>query len=133
MSQPAPPVSSAGLGRLILYTRDIAATTEFYGALFGYEAVTREGDRIVELRPEGSGIPLLLHPAAKGQRSGQSLVKLVFDVADVPAFVARAAERGFAFGPVHEGGGYAFANTKDPSGNSVSVSSRAWAVGDAPG
>ncbi|NDV02136.1 VOC family protein [Pseudoroseicyclus sp. CLL3-39] len=122
-----------GVGRLLLYVRDIAATTDFYARLFGYEAVTQARDRIVELRPAGPGLPLLLHPAAKGQRSGQAQVKLVFDVEDVPGFVAAAAERGIPFGTVHDAGGYLFANARDPAGNSVSVSGRAHAGQEAGG
>ena len=38
----------------------------------------------------------------------------------------RAAAQGLAFGAIHKGDGYAFANAKDPAGNPVSVSSRAY-------
>jgi len=96
----------------------------FYSGFFGFTAVQRSGDRIVELRPNGGGISILLHPAAKGQKEGQALVKLVFDVEDVPEFLRLAPERGLIFGPIHQANGYVFANAKDPSGNSVSVSSR---------
>ncbi len=119
---------TAPLGRLVLYTRTADETAAFYCRHFGYQTVRHPGDRIVELRPPGAGAALLLHPASKGQRAGQSLVKLVFDVADVPAFCAEAEARGLAFGPVHRADGYAFANAKDPSGNSVQVSSRAFAA-----
>ena len=66
----------------------------------------------------------MLHPTGKGRKMGQTLVKLVFDVEDVPAFCARALEQGLAFGPIHQADGYCFPNAKDPTGNSVSVSSR---------
>ena len=49
-------------------------------------------------------------------------VKLVFDVQDVGAFAAANP----AYGKVHKVPGYEFANAKDPSGNSVQVSSRAF-------
>jgi len=101
---------------------------EFYCRHFGFEEVRIEGDRIVELRPQAAGASILLHSAAKGQKEGQSLVKLVFDVMDVPTFCAEAKERGLVFGPVHDADGYSFANAKDPSNNSVSVSSRAFAT-----
>ena len=39
---------------------------------------------------------------------------------------ARAAEQGLDFGAIHKGDGYLFANARDPAGNSVSVSSRAF-------
>lgn len=113
------------LGRIIIYTKKTDAMVDFYCRHFGYAARRRDGDRIVELIPHGQGAALMLHPAAKGQKEGQSLVKLVFDVADVDAFCHAARDNGLEFGTIHRADGYAFANTKDPSNNSVSVSSRA--------
>ncbi|MEM7428393.1 MAG: VOC family protein [Pseudomonadota bacterium] len=115
------------LGRLIIYTRRMPEMAEFYSRHFGYQVAQLDGDRIVELRPQGPGAAIMLHPAGKRQKQGQSLVKLVFDVEDVEAFRRAAAELGLQFGPVHRADGYVFANAKDPSGNSVSVSSRAFA------
>jgi len=114
------------LGRLIIYTAKRAEMVNFYSRHFGFEEVPQHGDRITELVPRGGGCSLLLHAAAKGQRQGQSLVKLVFDVKDVPAFCKEAEGRGLVFGPVHRADGYQFANAKDPSGNSISVSGRAF-------
>ncbi|SFA72749.1 Glyoxalase/Bleomycin resistance protein/Dioxygenase superfamily protein [Poseidonocella pacifica] len=116
----------AQLGRLILYTKRTEEMIAFYKRHFGYEAHRREGDRLVELIPKGPGLPLLLHPAAKGQKEGQSLIKLVFDVKDVAAFCAAAKAEGLLFGPIHHADGYSFANAKDPSNNSISVSERAF-------
>lgn len=118
---------TASLGRLVLYTHDPDAMAAFYGRHFGYVAQRRDGDRIVELRPPGAGMALLLHPAAKGQKVGQAQVKLVFDIRDVAAFVATARVQGLVFGSLHHGDGYSFANAKDPAGNSIAVSSRAFA------
>ena len=120
---------TASLGRLVLYTRQMPEMVAFYRDHFGYSERRREGDRITELVPPGDGAALLLHPAAKGQRAGQAQVKLVFDVEDVPAFMDKAAKDGLVFGPLHDGGGYLFANTKDPSGNSVQISSRLHVLG----
>ncbi|WP_425248535.1 VOC family protein [Chelativorans salis] len=99
--------------------------------VFRLRSRAANGDRIVELRPNGDGISILLYPAAKGQKEGQALVKLVFDVEDVPEFLRLASDKGLVFGPIHQADGYVFANAKDPSGNSVSVSSRAFM--DRPG
>ncbi|MGJ3231956.1 MAG: VOC family protein [Oceanicaulis sp.] len=118
---------AVSLGRIILYTKRIDELAAFYSRHFGFEIIRREGDRIVELRPEGEGAAILLHPLAKGRKEGQSLVKLVFDVEDVAGFRETAAQAGLAFGPMHDGGGYVFANAKDPAGNPVSISSRAFA------
>lgn len=115
------------LGRIIIYTSKTEAMVQFYCRYFGFEVHPRDNDRIVELRAVRNGISILLHPAAKGQKMGQSLIKMVFDVADVDAFCRDAKARGLAFGPIHHADGYAFANAKDPASNSVSVSSRAFA------
>jgi hypothetical protein len=89
------------------------------------EAITRDSDRIVELRARAGGLTLLLHPAGKGQRQGQSLVKLLFDVEDVEACCDELIRRGLQVGPILEAEGYQFANAKDPSKNAISISSRA--------
>ena len=115
------------LGRIILYTRHIPEMTKVYSTCFGFSVLNLPGDRIVELRPAEGGAAILLHPAGKGQRQGQASVKLVFDVEDVATFCAKAAQNGLVLGPIHQADGYSFANTKDPSNNSVSVSSRAFA------
>ncbi len=114
-----PPLSS-----LILYTAKPDEMVAFYQTHFGYRARQLEGDRIIELQPPDGGVPLLLHPAAKGMRQGQAAVKLVFACIDVEEFCAKAQRRGLQFGKVHQADGYVFANAKDPSGNSVSVSGR---------
>ncbi len=70
----------------------------------------------------------MLHPAAKSKKKGQTSVKLVFDVEDVPAFCERCKRHGLEFGPLHQAVGYVFANAMDPSKNPISVSSRAYRV-----
>jgi len=118
-----PPV----LGRILLYVHDVETVAEFYARHFGFRIYRTPGDRIVELeRPGGTGPNIMLHPLGRGRKGGQTIAKLVFDVPDVEAFCARAAAQGLAFGAIHKGDGYAFANAKDPAGNSVSVSSRAF-------
>ena len=117
---------AASLGRLVIYTSKIDQMAEFYAKHFGFSVLRADDDRIVELRAHNSGMALLLHPAAAKQKEGQVLVKLVFDVEDVPAFCEAARANGLDFGKVHEAGGYKFANAKDPSKNSIQVSSRAF-------
>ena len=112
------------LARLTLYTRKMGEMVAFYGHHFGYTAWGAPDDRIVELRPPGAGVVLNLHPMAKGQKPGQVLVKLGFEVDDVEAFVAHAAKNGLIFGKPFKGDGYLFANARDPAGNSISVTSR---------
>jgi predicted enzyme related to lactoylglutathione lyase len=114
------------LGRLVLYVRDVEATIAFYEKHFGYNAQRLDGDRIIELIAPDGGTNLMIHPAAKSQKMGQLLVKLVFDVRDVEAFCAENRAKGLEFGSIHQAEGYQFANAKDPSGNSISVSNRAF-------
>ena len=114
------------LGRLVVYTRRIDEMAEFYSRFFGFSVVRLENDRIVELSPKNGGMTILLHPAAAKQKEGQVLVKLVFDVEDVPAFCKAAEANGLVFGKIHEAAGYSFANAKDPAKNSIQVSSRAF-------
>lgn len=68
----------------------------------------------------------MIHPAGKGQKSGQSLVKLVLDVKDVAGFCADCKKDGLLFSFLHQADGYVFANARDPAGNAISVSSRAY-------
>jgi hypothetical protein len=119
-------MTSPPLNRVTLYSKRIPEMAAFYALHFGYVALETPGDRLVELRPPGPGLIIQLHPARKGQKQGQSLVKLVFDVEDVPAFCQAARKKGLAFGTLQKGGGYVFANAKDPSGNPISVSGRAF-------
>lgn len=110
------------LGRLVIYAKDVEAMVVFYTETFGFEVLRDPADRIVELRHPDGGATINLHKAAKSQKMGQVLVKLTFDVREVEAFVAQHP----AFGPIHRVPGYEFSNGKDPSGNNVQVSSRAF-------
>lgn len=114
------------LNRLILYARDVEGTVAFYEKHFGFQVLRLPGDRIVELVAPGGGANIMVHAAAKGVKTGQVTVKLVFDVDDVPAFCEKSAGNGLMFGAVHGADGYDYANAKDPCGNNIQVSSRAF-------
>ncbi len=114
------------LNRIVLYARDVEATVAFYEKHFGFEALRSPGDRIVELQARGGGANIMVHAAAKSVKTGQVTVKLVFDVEDVSRFREESARNGLSFGPAHRANGYAFANAKDPCGNNIQVSSRAF-------
>lgn len=114
------------LNRIIIYAKDVDATVDFYERHFGFKAHRQDGDRIVELVGENGGAIIMIHPAGKGQKVGQVLVKLVFDVENVEAFCTQCAENGLVFGPLHRADGYVFANAQDPCRNSISISSRAF-------
>lgn len=114
----APPVA-----RVILYVRDIPKVAAFYERFFGLTALPGATSGWLELASPSGGCTVALHQAAKSQKSGAAM-KLVFAVADVPAFVKAKAKEGLVFGPIHRAKDFAYANAKDPAGNSISVSSR---------
>lgn len=116
------------LNRILIYSRKMDEMVAFYTRHFGYDVWRDPGDRIVELRPSGDGAVIMLHPAGKGRRIGQSLVKLVFDCADVPTTRAALIAQGVYVGTVHDAGSYLFANMKDPDGNSVQISGRSFVI-----
>lgn len=113
--------------RVVIYTRKLPEMVDFYTRHFGFEAHRQYGD-IVELRPKAGGLAILLHPASKGQKEGQALVKLIFDVEDVAQVRSDLIRQGLEVGPIHEADGYSFANAKDPGNNSISISSRAYST-----
>lgn len=119
-------VMRTSVSQIVLYTKRIDDLIAFYQLHFGFEPKIREGDQIVELRHSSHGFRILLHPMGDKGIEGQNSVKLVFDVPDVELFCAFARQNGLNFGTVHEADGYSFANAKDPSKNSISVSSRAY-------
>ncbi|HEY0233129.1 MAG TPA: VOC family protein [Dokdonella sp.] len=117
---------SVTLGTIIIYARDVHRTADFYRRHFGFESSGEVVEGLIELKATNGGASLLIHPAAKSVKLGQVGVKLGFHVPDVDVFKKEAAQRGLVFGATHQANGYAFANTKDPDKNSVSISSRAY-------
>lgn len=116
----------AGIGRIILHSSDVEAMVAFYAHHFGFRARNLAGDELIELTPVEGGAALLIR-RTEADPCEQKQVELVFDVADVDEFVARAYERGLEFNGIREGQGYRFSQTLDPSGNRISVSSFAFA------
>lgn len=117
-----PPV----LGTVMLYARDMQHSADFYRTHFGLETTGQVVEGLIELNAPQGGASILIHQAAKSVKLGQAGVKLCFHVPDVEAFKAQALAQDLAFGPTHQANGYAFANAKDPDGNAVSISSRAF-------
>ncbi|MEQ5838991.1 VOC family protein [Paraburkholderia acidicola] len=124
---------NALLNRIMLYVRNVEATCAFYERHFGFERSLDPNDRVTELKSPSGGAILMVHQAAKSVKTGQVTIKLVFDVEDVEGFKKQCSMQGFDFGSTHKADGYCFANAKDPDGNSVSISSRAFAQGKASG
>jgi len=114
---------------LLIYAKDMQRTAQFYVRHFGYTSDCDVVDGLIALQPLHGGAEILVHQATKSLKFGSAVLKLSFSVADVDQFVAKAAAKGLDFGPVHQANGYAFANTKDPDGNAISVSSRQYRAG----
>lgn len=112
------------LGTILIYARDMQKTAKFYSDFFGFETDGQVVEGLIELVPKNGGATILIHQAAKSIKFGQVTVKLTFHVADVAGFVAQAAGLGLEFGAIHQANGYQYANTKDPDGNSICISSR---------
>ncbi len=117
---------SIKIGRILLYVKDVEKVVAFYELHFGFKPLRLPGDRIVELECQQGGPSIMVHQAGKAQSKGQSTVKLVFDIADVEAFTLSAAKNQLVFSKPHKADGYTFANAKDPNGNTISISSRAF-------
>lgn len=115
------------LNRIMLYVRDVLATCAFYEQNFGFVSEKHTDDRVTELRSANGGAILMVHAAGKSVKTGQVTVKLVFDTRDVEGFKEKCMAQGLKFGATHKADGYSFANAKDPDGNTISISSRAFA------
>lgn len=114
------------LNTILLYAKNMQATTEFYQKYFGFVSTGEITEGLIELKHQNGGANILIHQAAKGVKLGQAGVKLIFDVEDIEKFKKESAAQGLKFGSTHEANGYSYANTKDPDKNSVAISSRAF-------
>lgn len=114
------------LNLIVIYAKDVHRTASFYQSYFGFTSEGTATEGLIELVAPAGGANILVHQASKGVKQGQAAVKLTFSVQDVEAFKETSAALGLAFGSTHQADGYSFANAKDPDGNSVSVSNRAY-------
>lgn len=114
------------LDSIMIYARDMKTTAHFYCRFFNFKTSGEIVEGLMDLTPENGGASIVIHQAAKSVKLGQIGVKLTFSVPDIAKFIDSSAKAGLVFGPIHEANGYQFANTKDPDGNSVSISSRAF-------
>jgi predicted enzyme related to lactoylglutathione lyase len=116
-------VSGPPIARVILYVKDVPKVAAFYERFFGMLPLSGGTDKWVELASPTGGCTVALHKASVAQKSGAAM-KLVFGVADVHSFKNAKEREGLKFGVVHEVGGVAFSNAKDPAGNSIQISNR---------
>lgn len=115
---------NTSLTSLLIYAKDMQRAACFYAENFGFATNYEVVDGLIELAADDDSAGILIHQAAKSLKFGSAVLKLSFSVTDVDQFVATATAGGLKLGTIHRGNGYAFANTKEPDGNSISVSSR---------
>jgi predicted enzyme related to lactoylglutathione lyase len=108
--------------KIAFYVRDISRIADFYARHFGFVVRYNEKKDKAILSPTAGGCRLILLQASKGHKTGQSIVKLLFDVADVAAAREEHAKKGLKFGPILRGPNYHFANARDPAKNLISIS-----------
>ncbi|MEM7737014.1 MAG: VOC family protein [Deinococcota bacterium] len=121
---------TVSFGGIILYAKNVMQTAEFYETYFRLERLEPHSTdtNAIELTSPTSNMRLLILQAAKSVKQGQACIKLVFSVENVSAFREVCEAKGLSFGPIHQAEGYTFANAKDPNGNRVQISSRAFAL-----
>ena len=115
--------TSPPLARLILYVKNVPKLAQFYQRFFGLQPLPGATPSWLELAGDAPGCTIALHRTSVARKSGAA-TKLVFGVVDVKAFKRAREKQGLKFGVVHEVDGIEFCNAKDPSGNSISISSR---------
>jgi catechol 2,3-dioxygenase-like lactoylglutathione lyase family enzyme len=108
---------SMKLARVILFTGQMDAMTEFYGRVLDLEQVTDEKGW-KEFAAGGARIALHSGTASPGRKGP----KIVFHAEDVAAERARLVARGAKFGKVRQGEAFSLCDGKDPDGNPIQLS-----------
>jgi len=107
------------MARVILFTGQMNAMSEYYGKILGLRKVSEEsGWR--EFEAGGARIALHSGPSSPGRKGP----KIVFHAKDVPAMRKALVARGAKFGKVKQGEVFCLCDGKDPDGNPVQLSNR---------
>jgi len=107
------------IARVILFTPQMEAMSNFYGNVLGLKQITAEpGWR--EFAAGGVTIALHSGPASPGRKGP----KIAFHALDVAAQRATLIARGARFGKVREGEVFTLCDGKDPDGNPIQLSNR---------
>jgi catechol 2,3-dioxygenase-like lactoylglutathione lyase family enzyme len=107
------------LRRIILFTRDMAAMSRFYGEVLGLE-LANSAAGWKDYQAGGCAIALHEGEAKPGTRAP----KLAFFAADVAATRATLVRRGAKMGKVLSASHHDMCDGKDPDGNAFQISSR---------
>ncbi len=107
------------LARVILFTGQMDAMSQYYGTVLGLKQVTSEkGWR--EFAAGGARIALHSGPSSPGRKGP----KIVFYAKDVAALREKLVARGARFGDVRQGEVLCLCDGKDPDGNPIQLSNR---------
>ena len=107
------------MARVILFTPQIDAMSEFYRDVLGLKQVTSEKGWC-EFAAGGATIALHSGPASPGRKGP----KIVFYAKDVAALRETLVARGARFGKVRQGDVLCLCDGKDPDGNPIQLSNR---------
>ena len=107
------------MARVILFTSQMEAMSEFYGKVLGLRLVTDEkGFR--EFAAGGARIALHSGPSSPGRKGP----KIAFLAKDVATLREKLVARGAHFAKVRRGEVYCLCDGKDPDGNPIQLSDR---------
>jgi len=107
------------MARVILFTAQIDAMSDFYGRILGLKLISEEkGWR--EFAAGSASIALHSGPASPGRKGP----KIAFHAPDVAALRETLVARGAKFGKVRQGEVLTLCDGKDPDGNPIQLSSR---------
>jgi catechol 2,3-dioxygenase-like lactoylglutathione lyase family enzyme len=107
------------LARVILFTPQIDAMTNFYGKILGLKQITNEkGWR--EFAAGAANIALHSGPSSPGRKGPKN----GFHAKNVAALRETLVARGATFGKVHQGEVFCLCDGKDPDGNPIQLSNR---------
>jgi len=112
-------MASLKLARIILFTAQMDAMSQYYGQMLGLEQIANEkGWR--EFAAGGATIALHSGPSSPGRKGP----KIVFHAEDVAGLREALVARGARFGKVRQGEIFTLCDGKDPDGNPVQLSNR---------
>jgi catechol-2,3-dioxygenase len=107
------------LARVILFTSQMEAMSEFYAEVIGLKQISQEKGWC-EFAAGSATIALHSGPSSPGRKGP----KIVFHANDVAALRETLVSRGAKFGKVRQGEVFCLCDGKDPDGNPIQLSNR---------